>query len=185
MILRFLDNIEKYLCQILLAVFVSILFAQIVSREVFGYSIPWSEELSVYMFVWFAYFGASFATRKAAHNRVTFQYKALPKNKVWIAELLADVVWLAFNLIFLYICYDFVFNKINAFWKSQTLGIPMKYIYLVLPITFALMAFRVIQVNYIKFIQHKAISDPDNEAVGELLHKAPKQQQTDNCSKEL
>lgn len=171
MILKILDNIEKYLCQILLAVFVCILFAQIILREVLGYSIPWSEELSVYLFVWFAYLGASFAIRKSAHNRVTFQYKLLPKNKVWIFELLSDLVWLAFNLTVLYFCYDFVFEKMNNFWKSQTVGIPMKYVYLILPLSFTLMSLRVIQVNYIKFIQHKTISDPEAEAVDELLHK--------------
>ncbi|PIE46241.1 MAG: TRAP transporter permease DctQ [Gammaproteobacteria bacterium] len=171
MILKFLDNMEKYFCQLLLAVFVCILFAQIVLREVFGYSIPWSEELSVYLFVWFAYFGASFAVRKSAHNRVTFQYKLLPKNKVWIFELLSDIIWLIFNLIIMYFCYEFVFNKMNSFWKSQTVGVPMKYVYLILPLAFALMSIRVIQVNYIKFIQHKTISDPEAEAVEELLHK--------------
>ncbi len=171
MILNFFSNIERYICQILFAVFVSLLFAQIISREVFGYSIAWSEELSVYMFVWFAYFGASYATRKAAHNRVTFQYKLLPKDKIWIAELLSDVIWLIFNIIFLYYCYDFVFNKMNAFWKSQTLGIPMKYIYMVLPLSFALMSIRIIQVNYIKFIQHKEIKDPETEVVDEIIHR--------------
>lgn len=171
MILRFLDNMEKYFCQFLLAVFVCILFAQIVSRELFGYSIAWSEEVSVYLFVWFAYFGASFAIRKSAHNRVTFQYKILPKNKVWIFEILSDLVWLAFNLIVLYYCYEFVFERMNNFWKSQTTGIPMKYIYLILPLSFALMSIRVIQVNYIKFVQHKTISDPEAEAVEEMLQE--------------
>ncbi|MGY0398393.1 MAG: TRAP transporter small permease [Ostreibacterium sp.] len=170
MIVRFLDNMERYFCQFLLAIFVCILFVQIISREVFGHSLPWSEELSVYLFVWFAYLGASFAIRKSAHNRVTFQYNFIPKNKVWIFEILSDLVWLIFNLIILYLSYDFVFNQVNNFWKSQTLGIPMKYIYLILPLSFALMSIRVVQVNYIKFIQHKVIHDPESEAVEELLH---------------
>lgn len=170
MFLRFLDNFEKYCCQALLAVFVCILFAQIVSREIFGYSIAWSEELSVYLFVWFAYLGASVAIRKSAHNRVTFQYKLLPKDKVWMAELLADAVWLVFNLIILYLCYQFVFEKMNNFWKSQTVGVPMKYVYMILPLSFLLMSIRVVQVNYIKFVQHKTIEDPDDQIVEELIH---------------
>ena len=67
-----LNNIESYICRALLATFVCLLFAQIVSREAFGYSISWIEELSVYMFVWFVYFGASYAAKMGAHNRVTF-----------------------------------------------------------------------------------------------------------------
>ena len=172
MILRFLDNFEKYVCQICLAAFVCILFAQIISREIFGYSLTWSEELSVILFVWFAYFGASFAVRQAAHNRVVFQYKLLPPSKVWIFELLSDVVWLAFNLILLYYFYDYVANaKVFNFWKAQTLGIKMQYVFSILPIAFALMSFRIIQVNYIKFVMKKEIIDPEASAVEELMHK--------------
>ena len=76
-ILTFLDNIESYICRTLLAAFVTILFAQIISRQLFGYSFSWSEELSVYMFVWFVFFGASYAAKLAAHNRVTFHYKLM------------------------------------------------------------------------------------------------------------
>lgn len=179
MILRFLDNFEKYVCQLCLALFVCILFAQIVSREVFGYSLTWSEELSVILFVWFAYFGASFAVRQAAHNRVVFQYKILPKDKVWIFELLSDGVWLAFNLILLYYFYDYVANaKVFNFWKAQTLGIKMQYVFAILPIAFALMSIRIIQVNYIKFILKQRIVDPESSAVEKLMHKGASKEET-------
>lgn len=77
---KFLNNIESYICRLLLSGFVILLFVQIVSREVFGHSFSWIEELSVYMFVWFVYFGASYAALKGAHNRVTFQFKFLLKR---------------------------------------------------------------------------------------------------------
>jgi C4-dicarboxylate transporter DctQ subunit len=73
------------------------------------------------------------------------------------------MIWLAFNLYFVYLSYDFIFNRMNVFWKSQTTGIPMKYIYLVLPIAFALMSIRIIQVNYLKLVKGVAISDPDSQ----------------------
>ena len=74
LIFKILDNIERVICSTLLATFVVILFVQIISRQLFNYSLSWSEELSTYMFVWFVYFGASYATKLAAHNRVTFQF---------------------------------------------------------------------------------------------------------------
>lgn len=164
-----LNNIEGYICRILLALFVTLLFAQIVSRQLFGYSISWSEELSVYMFVWFVYFGASYAARLAAHNRVTFQYKLMPDWLPPILEFLADLVWIAFNLVFIYLSYDFVFNKMNLFWKSQTLGIPMKYIYLILPLGFVLMTIRIIQVNYLRFVKGVDVRAPDSQELDELM----------------
>lgn len=160
--INLLDNIESYICRVLLIVFVSLLLVQIISREMFGYSFSWIEELATYLFVWFAYFGASHAAKMAAHNRVTFQFKIFPQIVQTISEFIADMIWLAFNLYFVYLSYDFVFHKMNLFWKSQTLGIPMKYFYTVLPISFILMSIRVIQVNYLKLVRGVDIRDPDS-----------------------
>lgn len=158
-----LNNIESYICRTLLAFFVTLLFVQIISREIFEYSIPWGEELATYLFVWFAFFGASHAAKMAAHNRVTFQFKPFPPIVATVSEAFADLIWLGFNLYFVYLSYDFVFNKMNLFWKSQTLGIPMKYIYLILPIAFALMSIRIIQVNYLKLVKGIDLRDPESQ----------------------
>ncbi len=169
-LLFILDNIESYICRTLLAVFVCLLFLQILSRQFFGYSFSWNEELSVYLFVWFVFFGASYAAKLAAHNRVTFQYKLMPAFMRPALELLSDIVWVAFNCYFIYLCVDFIFNKMLPFNKSQTLGIHMKYFYMVLPIAFTLMTIRIIQVNYFKFILGIDVSDPDSKELDELTH---------------
>lgn len=166
--LKLLDNIESYICRLLLVIFVTLLFAQILLRGFFGHSVSWIEELSTYMFVWFAYFGASHAAKMSAHNRVTFQFKPFPKIVSTICEFVADMIWVAFNLYFVYLSYDFVFHKMNLFWKSQTLGVPMKYFYVVLPIAFALMTIRVLQVNYLKLIKGVDIRDPDSSELESL-----------------
>jgi TRAP-type C4-dicarboxylate transport system permease small subunit len=56
----------------------------------------------------------------------------------------------------------------NLFWKSQTTGIPMKYFYMILPVAFALMTFRVIQINWIKLIMGQEVKDPDAIEVEQL-----------------
>ena len=157
------DNIESYVCRLLLAIFVTLLFAQIVSREIFSYSISWSEELSTYMFVWFVFFGASYAARLSAHNRVTVQFKPFPRRVALISETIADFLWIVFNLYFVWLSIDFVFFKMNSFWKSQTLGVPMKYFYMILPIAFLLMTIRVLQVNYLRWVKGIEVRDPDEQ----------------------
>ena len=170
-IYRMLDNFESYVCRTLLAVFVVLLFAQIISRELFNYSFSWSEELATYMFVWFVYFGASYAAKLYAHNRVTFQFNKFPKKLTNIIEGIADLFWIAFNVYFVYLSFTFVFFKMNLFWKSQTLGIPMKYIYMILPIAFTLMTIRIIQANYLKLIKGIDVRDPEKAAVDEIIHE--------------
>jgi TRAP-type C4-dicarboxylate transport system permease small subunit len=161
MLARIFNNIESVICRVLLSGFVILLFVQIVSRELFGHSFSWIEELSVYMFVWFVFFGASYAALKGAHNRVTFQFRWMaPRHVKWV-EAFADLFWIFFNVTFVWLSYDFVFNKMNTFWKSQTLGIQMKWVYLVLPLAFTLMTIRIIQVNWVKLVRGETIADPD------------------------
>lgn len=167
----FLDRFESHVCRVLLAVFVTLLFVQIVARQVIGLSITWIEELSVILFVWFAYFGASFAARIAAHNRVTFHLNMLPRRKARLIEALGDLFWIGFNIVFIWQSIQFI-ERLKPFVKAQTLGWQMRYVYVVLPLAFTLMTIRILQVNYMKLVQGLDPSDPDRVEVGDMIEFA-------------
>jgi TRAP-type C4-dicarboxylate transport system permease small subunit len=163
-----IGNIEEYLAEALLAAFVLLLFVQILLRQFFQYSLPWGEELATYMFVWFAYLGATVAAKMSAHNRVTFQFRFVPAIVRKVSLAIADGLWVAFNLYFVYLSYDFVFNRMNLFWKSQTLGLPMKYFYLILPIAFTLMSIRILWNNYLTLFRGIDLLDPEAAEIEKL-----------------
>lgn len=169
---RFLNNIEEYVCELLLAVFILLLFVQIILRQFFLYSLPWGEELATYMFVWFAYLGAVVAAKMSAHNRVAFQFQFFPPIVKKVSEGVADMLWVVFNLYFSWLSYDFVFNRMNLFWKSQTTGVPMKYFYMILPIAFVLMSIRILWNNYLIFVRGVDIVDPETEELENLKRAA-------------
>ena len=165
------DNIESYICRTLLAVFVCLLFLQVVVRTLFSFSFSWVEELSIYMFVWFVFFGASYAAKMGAHNRVTFQFKFLPPRVIKYIEAFADLFWIFFNVVFVSLAIDFIFNKMNKFQSSQTMGFHLSWVYIVLPIAFSLMTIRVLQVNYRKIILDEELRDPDSIDLDEVRAK--------------
>lgn len=169
---RHLDKLESYICQILLAVFVTLLFSQIVARQVFGTSITWIEELSVILFVWFAYFGASYAARMAAHNRVTFHIRRMPRRGARLVEAVGDALWVAFNVIFIFYAIRYI-GALKPFVKAQTLGWPMKYVMAPMPVAFALMTLRILQVNYMKLVLGMDPRDPDDVGVEPRSSDAP------------
>src|SRR5690606_27237815 len=144
----------------------------ILLRQFWGYSIPWGEELATYMFVWFAYLGAVVAAKMSAHNRVTFQFRWFPPIVKKISEGIADLIWVAFNLYFTWLSYDFVFNRMNLFWKSQTMGIPMKYFFMVLPAAFLLMSIRILWNNYLLFFKSVEIVDPETQELQDITETA-------------
>lgn len=166
-----LDHVEEFICAFLLVGFVSLMFAQIVSRQLFHYTILWADELATHMFVWFAYFGAVVAARLSAHNRVTFQFTFFPPVFKKVSEGLADLIWVAFNLYFAWLSIDFIFFRMNRFWSSQTLGLPMKYFYLVLPVAFVLMSVRILANDYRVLIKGEALKDPEQAEIERLAHQ--------------
>ncbi|WP_134682325.1 TRAP transporter small permease [Paracoccus ravus] len=164
----FLDKSESHVCRVLLAAFVSLLFVQIVARQIFGFSFTWIEELSVILFVWFAYFGASYAARMAAHNRVSFHLNALPRRIARIVEAIGDLFWIGFNIVFIWQATIFI-ARLKPFVKAQTLGWEMRHVYLILPIAFTLMTIRILQVNYLKLVKGIDPRDPDRVEVEEMI----------------
>ncbi|PID61275.1 MAG: C4-dicarboxylate ABC transporter permease [Gammaproteobacteria bacterium] len=165
--LKFINNLEEIVCNAILAFFVTLMFVQILLRAFFSYSLPWGEELATYLFVWFAYLGAVVAAKMSAHNRVSFQFMFFPPWVKIVSETIADLLWVAFNCYFVWLSYDFVFHRMNTFWKSQTLGLPMKYVYMILPAAFLLMSIRILWNVYLR-LRGVEIIDPEQEEIEQL-----------------
>lgn len=168
---RFFDNFESYICQLLLAFFVTLLFVQILLREIFNYTLSWGEELARFSFVWFVFFGAVVAARLAAHNRVTFQFKMFSKKTQNYIEGFADLIWLIFNGVMIWKSIFLIKSMMKFTYISPTLGWSMAYVYLIFPIAFTLMSIRIIQVNYLKLIKGVDIRDPDKVDLEEEFEK--------------
>lgn len=168
---RFFDNFESYICQLLLAFFVTLLFVQIILREIFSYTLSWGEELARFSFVWFVFFGAVVAARLSAHNRVTFQFKMFSKKTQNYIEGFADLIWLIFNGVMIWKSIFLIKSMMQFTYISPTLGWSMAYVYLIFPIAFTLMSIRIIQVNYLKLIKDVDIRDPDKVDLEEEFEK--------------
>ncbi len=163
--LKFLDKIESYISQILLVFFVTLVFSQIILRNIFSIVLPWSEELSRFAFVWFVFFGASYATRLSAHNRVTIQFSFFPEIFGKISMFITDILWFAFNCMMVYQSWIVIKDFLEYPYNSPGIGIPMQYVYAIFPIAYVLMNIRIIQVNYIKYILKQEIEDVDKVEV--------------------
>ncbi len=167
-ILKLLDHAENYVCQLLLCVFVVILFIQVVLRVVFNYGIPWSEELSRFAFVWFVFLGAAYAARVAAHNRVTFHLRMMPEKMRNGVEFFADLFWIAFNTLMTIKSIEVIGSMMEFTYYSPALDWSMAYVYFIFPISFTLTSIRIIQVNYLKLVKgvkFHDVDEPDLEAL--------------------
>ena len=168
-ILALLDHFESYICQFLLVFFVITIFMQIILRAI-DQSLHWTEEIARFAFIWFILFGASYATRLAALNRVTMQFAKFPPIVAKVCMLIGDAIWLVFSLVMAWYGYLAVLDLSEFPYHTPALDWDLAKIYLVFPIAFLLMAIRIVQVNVIKYVLKEEIADPDQQAIEDSKH---------------
>jgi TRAP-type C4-dicarboxylate transport system permease small subunit len=164
--LAFMDHFESYICQVLLVFFVTIVFLQIILRFT-GDSLKWTEEIARYAFLWFILFGACYATRLAALNRITMQFAKFPPLVGKLCFIVSDLIWLIFCLIMAWNGWLAVLDLAEFPYHTPALDWDLSKIYLIFPLSFLLMAVRILQVNYIKLVLKQEIADPDQQALEE------------------
>jgi len=104
-----------------------------------------AEETASFAFVWLLYFGAILATKNGQHFSITVQFNLLPKKFQRYAFLPGYFVWMLFNLVIIKLGMELV--KFSP-EESMALEIPMKYVYFIIPLSFALITLRLIQHTY-------------------------------------
>jgi len=77
----------------------TVVFGEVVARYVFNHPYFWSEEITVYTFTWTAFLGAALALRSRRHVSISYFVSRLPAAGQAVAELLAEVLVLAFLLL--------------------------------------------------------------------------------------
>ena len=80
----------------MMAAMVALVFANVISRYVFNYSIIWAEELSQYLMVWIAFLGAGLAMREGRHVSVQMLQEALPQPVARFLRILLEIAILLF-----------------------------------------------------------------------------------------
>lgn len=173
-----LNNIEDYACRLLLGVFVLLLFAQVVLRVVFGIGYSWMEELARYAFIWFVFLGAAHAAHLGAHNRLQTHINLLPRKVALGLLLFVDLIWVGFCLILAYKSLDLISLLTEFPYASPALGWSLAYVYYIFPIAFTLMAFRVLQVQYMKLVHGVEPGDVDAQEVEKITQKSPRDADT-------
>lgn len=152
--MRMVRLVDRYFEQAMVVVFCTILVACLSYSAVVRYFVthPFftalshkAEELAVFAFVFLLYFGSVIATREGAHFRVSAHLDWIkPPFRRW-RFLLGDLIWLAFNLFMIWQGALLVRSAFERPEPSLSLQIPMQWIYIVVPVAFALTCIRLVQ----------------------------------------
>lgn len=133
---------------------VAIAFINVVARYVFDASLTWATELTIFLFLWSAFFGAAYCFKKDAHIAIDIVLAAVPSKIAKIMLLISHTVTFIFLLSISFFGYQYLELVIELEEMSIDLGIPMWIPYLVIPIAFFLAAYRVAEKIYEIAISH-------------------------------
>ena len=117
-------------------------FTNVVLRYFFEMSITWAGELTNYLFMWSALFGAAYGFKKGVHISVTMLLEKLPPFLAKAILMCAHAFSAAYLLLMSYLGYELIIMLVDFGEMSIDLKIPMWIPHLVLPFAFLGAAFR-------------------------------------------
>lgn len=91
-ILNLLDKIEEVLLVSMFAGMVLVIFFQVIMRYIFNNSLPWSEELGKFFFVWISWIGISIGAKRGEHIKITMLVDKLSFKKAHICNILSEII---------------------------------------------------------------------------------------------
>ncbi len=133
---RALHRVVDVVLFVILAAMVAIVSVQIFTRFVLFYSLPWSEELSRYLFAYLILLGACVGVREKNQICIDIIDNFVRGRALKPLELFRYIVQLVTVSILLYSSLQLL--KVGARQLSPAMGVPMSGIYLCFPIGFGL-----------------------------------------------
>ena len=119
-----MNKVIRIVCILLFAFMVIIGTYQILVRYIFNSPSTVSEELLTYSFTWMSLFAAAYVFGKREHMRMGFLADKLSEKKLTILNAIIEMVYGGVSI-----------TSLSMTQKTASLGIPMGYIYIVIPIT--------------------------------------------------
>ena len=126
-------------------VLVLMLFIQVAARYAFQTGLAWTEEISRFSFIYFVYVSASLAVFRGTHIRVEVVVDRLPERPRRAVTLLGTVAQIAFFVTAGVAGTRLVLDMLAYPTLSPSLLLPLYYVYFIIPLSYFLMAVRLLQ----------------------------------------
>lgn len=139
------DSFELYVANIALAFLVVMLFVQAAARYFFHTGLAWTEELSRFSFIFFVYLSASVAVFRSTHIKVEVIVNKLPSSLRRIVTAFSALVQIAFFITAGVCGVSLTVDMIAFPVYSPSLLLPLYYVYFIIPLSYFLMAIRLVQ----------------------------------------
>ncbi len=152
-----LDNVEIGICFAGMFAMTVIIFVHVICRYVLKSPLTWSEEVARMCLIWITFGGSSYAFKEGAHVGVTLLVDRLPNGAKKIAEIIINIIIIAFFAILLYYGMKIVIGQIGRY--SIAAHVPNVIPYSAIPIGAFLVILRILidTIGKIKNFKNKEV----------------------------
>lgn len=133
---------ERIVICIAMAVSATLILAQVLLRYFFGIGIAWAGELTVYSVIWATFIGASAALNSGHHLNVGIRDIILKGRPLLVVQKAASFIGLIYSIGFFIVSLQLVLSTHQFGQVTPALQIPIWIVYLAMPLSGVLMAFR-------------------------------------------
>lgn len=137
-----LDTILKNVLVILMAALVTAVSWQVISRYIFSAPSSWTEEVARFLLIWIGVLGASYAFRTGVHLGLDVLPKKLTGTPATVLKMFTVLVVMIFSVSVLMVGGS---SLVMLTWElkqySAVLGLPIAFVYSVIPISGVLISY--------------------------------------------
>lgn len=131
-VLNKIDNVIEYLCMATLVILVCIVFTQVFTRYVLGFTPRWSEETAVILMIWLGFITTAIGVKKASHLSISAVVDLLPKSVQKIVFCFDELAVMAYGIILFIYGKDLTIHTMSSTLPATQL--PAGVLYAVLPV---------------------------------------------------
>ena len=144
--MKFLDRLEELIVVVMLSLMTLLTFTQVVMRYVFNSGYTWALELTTVFFAVMIFVGISYGVRIGAHIGVDALVKKLPLGPRRATSIVVVLLCLLYAGLVIYGSWVYVAKMKLVGMELEDMPIPLWMVRSILPIGFALLALRFLQV---------------------------------------
>lgn len=138
-------NIEEWTLFIIVMAALLSLFANVVLRYGFNYTLAWSEELVRIVIIYSTFIGASVAVKQRAMIRIDAIVQIFPRLKPGLT-FYTNILMLVFAVILVFYGYKMTHLQLITNQKTIIMQIPLVIIFSIMPVTGVMVFIRTVQV---------------------------------------
>lgn len=149
-VLLFFKNLDNIIAASALVVIIAITVLGVFLRYVMNDPLKWTEEVSVGLFVWFIFIGASCSMKKGHHVSIDYFVDKFPPSIRKIVQIGMDIITILTLIILIYLGTKLSFSRAAMLKITPILKVPYTYIDLAVPVGGVLMLYHMIKRLFIR-----------------------------------